>query len=164
MSSVFVVTSGEYSNYRIEEVFSTKDLAEAFIAEIGQHDGPQIEEYELDKPLSSFWVTFVEMSEDGNTVSTYDGGPSIYTRRRTVDDEESVSFGDEAKYGTDPNRPGFNHCNIGTTGRRLLCVLLFTKDHERAIKVANERRAAIIAAGAWGDTEKANAILFGAKS
>lgn len=46
---IYVITSGEYSDYRVDAVYSTKELAEDFI----QHNGNDycIEEYDLDKPI-----------------------------------------------------------------------------------------------------------------
>lgn len=52
--TAYVVTSGAYSDYRIEGVFSTKEKAEIFkkyLEKDGFSDYPEIEEYELDKPI-----------------------------------------------------------------------------------------------------------------
>ena len=43
---IYVVTSGEYSNYSIEGIFSTKEKADAFVSKYS--DGG-VEEYELDE-------------------------------------------------------------------------------------------------------------------
>ena len=47
---VYIVTSGIYSDYRIEAVFSTREAAELFIATNNTIDYPYdyIEEYEMD--------------------------------------------------------------------------------------------------------------------
>lgn len=44
MAKVYVVTSGEYSNYRIDAVFDNRDAAEVFCA-LGH--GEMVEEYDL---------------------------------------------------------------------------------------------------------------------
>ena len=46
---IYIVTSGEYSDYRIDAVFSTRELAEDYI----QHNGTdyRIEEYNLDEEI-----------------------------------------------------------------------------------------------------------------
>ena len=49
MSKVYIVTSGEYSEYYIDAVFSTRKKAEEFV----DYNGPsfEIEEYEMDVPF-----------------------------------------------------------------------------------------------------------------
>lgn len=60
MAKVYVVTSGEYGNYGIEEIFSERELAEVHISTHERHkdfldchkgygDEFRIEEYELDR-------------------------------------------------------------------------------------------------------------------
>lgn len=53
MSRVFIVTSGEYSDYGIDRVFSTKEKAKEWIEVItSMHGGYyDIEPYELDAPF-----------------------------------------------------------------------------------------------------------------
>lgn len=51
MSKVYIVTEGEYSDYHIEEVFSTRKKAEEFIEkykEVEEYWYGEIEEYEID--------------------------------------------------------------------------------------------------------------------
>ena len=47
---VYIVTEGEYSDYHIEEVFSTREKAESYIAlhNTSSYGYYQIEEYEID--------------------------------------------------------------------------------------------------------------------
>ena len=48
MSKVYVVTSGEYSDYGIDSIYSTREAAEKCCAAWGGYDDkPMIEEYEL---------------------------------------------------------------------------------------------------------------------
>lgn len=51
MKTVYVLTSGEYSDYHISGVFSTKKKAERFILNnpTGSYDRYDIEEWELDE-------------------------------------------------------------------------------------------------------------------
>ncbi len=44
---VYVVTAGEYSDYHIEAVYSTREKAELYVA---THEG-EIEEYDIDEPV-----------------------------------------------------------------------------------------------------------------
>lgn len=57
---IYIVTSGEYSDYSIEAVFSTKNKAESYIQQHGT--GYRIEEYDLDEEVekkTQIWsVTF----------------------------------------------------------------------------------------------------------
>lgn len=48
MSKVYVVTSGCYSDYHIDGVYSTREAAEKRCAAWDGYDDPMIEEYELD--------------------------------------------------------------------------------------------------------------------
>ena len=46
---VYIVTSGDYDDYQIDEVFSTKEKAEEYIEYFG--DYCRIEECDLDNPI-----------------------------------------------------------------------------------------------------------------
>ena len=48
---VFIVTSGSYSDYQIEAVFSTKEKAEEYIQNACIDDVNDIEEYEMDEQV-----------------------------------------------------------------------------------------------------------------
>ena len=55
MEEIFVVTSGEYSGYSIEAVFSTRDKAELYIKNYGNNypwTCMEIEVYNLDEGVS----------------------------------------------------------------------------------------------------------------
>lgn len=73
---IYIVTSGEYSDYHICAAFSTKELAEVFIQHAG--DGYYIEEYNIDEPIvrmNKLWlITFnVETGElDSATPTDYE--------------------------------------------------------------------------------------------
>lgn len=45
---VYIVTSGTYSDYKIDAVFSTEDNAKAYLDKYGDYDNRQIEEYDTD--------------------------------------------------------------------------------------------------------------------
>ena len=54
MTKVYVVTSGGYINYSIEEVFSTKEKAAEYIAKFGKdYDLNNIEEYEVKEEVNT---------------------------------------------------------------------------------------------------------------
>lgn len=47
---IYVITSGEYSDYHIVAIYTTRELAEEFIQSNG--NGYTIEEYDIDEPIS----------------------------------------------------------------------------------------------------------------
>ena len=69
---VYIVTAGEYSDYRILAVFSSKERAEDWIDHIGQYeDYCYIEEYEVDCPPRKWVGTYVWITRDGTVVDTW---------------------------------------------------------------------------------------------
>jgi len=67
-NKIYVVTSGSYSDYHIEAVFSTEDLAEQYKSESGAED---IEEWVLDLSHSEWVVTVVRMTKAGKVLQTW---------------------------------------------------------------------------------------------
>lgn len=61
---VYIVTSGDYDEYQIDEVFSTKEKAEEYIEYFG--DDYRIEEYNLDKPIEPKERTWCAMFDIEN--------------------------------------------------------------------------------------------------
>lgn len=62
MAKIFIVTSGEYSDYHIDAVFSTREKAEEY-ADICGPDY-EIEEYEVDAPVDNkdgIWKVRLDM-------------------------------------------------------------------------------------------------------
>jgi len=49
MTNIYVVTFGEYSDYKIEGIFNTKELAKEYICK-SSYGRYHIEEYELNNP------------------------------------------------------------------------------------------------------------------
>ena len=58
MTKVYVVTHGDFSDYKIEEVFSTKKFAEKFINDNVDTDGYNIEEYEVDSAENKMYIEY----------------------------------------------------------------------------------------------------------
>ena len=65
-SKVYIVTTGSYSDYRIEGVFSSKRRANAFIRR--RHNNGDVEEYEVDAFAREriHTVYFVRLDYDGD--------------------------------------------------------------------------------------------------
>lgn len=61
---VYIVTSRDYDDYHIDEVFSTKEKAEEYIECFG--DKCSIEEYSLDKPIEYKERTWLAMFDIEN--------------------------------------------------------------------------------------------------
>jgi len=139
MTKVYAVNSGSYSDYRVNAIFSTKELAEEFMQFIPDDDYNGIEEYELDSKEPdlirrgySLWV--IHMLKDGTTErvekreigiwSVGNVGHSIWERTKA---------------------PAYK-------GKGILDILTSTvwaKTEEQAIKIVNEHRAQMIARGEW---------------
>jgi hypothetical protein len=123
MTSVYVVTTGCYSDYRIEGVFSTGEKAKEFISATGIEGDGEIETWildaHIDKTERGYNFYTVKMRRDGNVVSI--GKETPLSARHWI------------------------------TGGRVDCLYtsLWARDKEHAVKIANEQRARIIALGLW---------------
>ena len=133
--SVWMVTSGEYSDYSVNGVFSTRELAQDYV-DAFSHDGyggqMYINEETLDPGNTSFHkmgrrVYRVKMDRKGNSCS--------------VDLADNYSLTDCEWRG-----------NIGiwnTTTNIVLWVDCWATDVKHATKIANEIRTQKIASGDW---------------
>ena len=119
---VYLVTDGSYSDYHLCCVCSSKekaDHAKKFYAATND-----IEEYELDAlpdhPQGMFWYS-VRMDRNGDThaVEIENGDYTHADEWRPYGDNETVSFD------------------------------MWATDEKHAVKIANERRAMIVASGEW---------------
>lgn len=126
---VYVVTSGSYSDYRIEEIFEKKEDAEALVSVLS--DGNGVDEWEVNKrrvvPLWSLW-----MKANGDLDDDY---CSPYAN---TGDEEGI------------------YCHKDDSAH----FEVLADSLERAIKVANERRAIILSHNLWGDNEMIKELFF----
>lgn len=46
---VYIVTQGQYSDYHIEQVFSTREKAQEYLDHIGNGNDADIDEYNIDE-------------------------------------------------------------------------------------------------------------------
>ena len=130
---VWIVTSGIYSDYNIEAVFSSRELAEAYLEkfkEVYPGEDVRIEEYDLDKPKEKWVLTWVTMSKEGEVLNVW-----------------KMMWSDW--------KPGFQRFDH----RGNLEWVVATEDERRAIKVVAEKRAIILAHNAWGDYERVREIF-----
>lgn len=129
MTTVYVVTDGDYSDYRIEAVFSTQEKAEAYIARRGEHSewfGGRVEQYDLDNMDTDWlagrvkcWDVWMKVeSADVYKVDLHDGDPQ-----------------------NDMEMPRLYEGQVN------FCICVLADTQERAVKVAMERRSVWLANG-----------------
>lgn len=121
MKKVYIVTCGDYSDYTIENVFSTKELAEEYINRVSTYDDYRVEEYELDlelpKPELTTWTIWLSLKD--KEVLFCRGG--------------NCSYKDTIQY----KRVGKNE---------VIIFYIETDRRDKAIKIASERFGAVIEA------------------
>lgn len=129
MSNVYILTDGCYSDYTILGVFSTREAAEASLAELVKTRNPwapAVEEFPLDDmPWRAFkqHCFYMERSGDTDRHHTKD-----ICARAPQTDISIVSHWDQ--------------------GPRLFC-RISGRTMEQALKIANEHRVQLIASGKW---------------
>lgn len=123
---VYLVTSGEYSDYKVEAIFDDKELAKKFISLHGKHCcNDEIEEFEMNKYKSD--------TEKGLC------GYGIWMERNGKYKIHSEILSHECQ-----NKLSFTYNN------EYLVVYCLAKSEEHAVKIANEKRTQILALDRWG--------------
>lgn len=139
MGTIWGVSSGSYSDYSVEALFSSKEKAQEFLDEyIKLEPEARLEEFDHDpEPPKAVQVIEVRIAENGDVVRVR--GP-LWQRERAV---------------------GFCWYGLANVwkGPMVMSWLVATSEKERAIKVANEKRAIILANEAWGDPEVTRALF-----
>lgn len=142
MKKIYVVTQGEYSDYRIVAICSTEDKAKIMRrhqkGDIYAHERARIETFVLDKEADlaarGYWFWTIGMERDG-TVSRCQKG-SISNRNRGIG-EARTSF---VKALTN---------NAGEKMKSYLWCEFYAKTEKQAIKIVNDRRRQAIAGNKW---------------
>lgn len=137
--SIWVIDQGDYSDYRVVGVFTSKKNAEvvkAYIESVGSYDDPTIKEWELDPSVreinKGYKIFVVHMLINGDVESIrkqdsyYHGGSSFEIWKRS----ETPAY--EGK--------GIPDC---------LSATVWARDEKHAVKIVNEHRAQMIANGEW---------------
>jgi hypothetical protein len=133
MKKIYIVTSGYYSDYGINAVFSTKELAEKYINNFDKteqypYGDFNIEEWELNpnkehlKQNRKYY--FVRMEKNGDIKEIEEGGGN----GETIQNSE-ISF---------------------TYDKTLMNVFCYADSKEHAVKIAGERRTYILFNDLWG--------------
>jgi uncharacterized protein Usg len=151
MATIWVVEQGEYSDYRVVRVFSSKENAQQIADAINAPrengyggDRATVAEWSLDPAVhelrQGFTPFLVDMREDGTTercdrldVSGYEVAGSVRMWRRT----QAPAF------RGNPDKPD------------VLQTIVWAKDDAHAIKITNEHRTRLIASGEWHTLESA---------
>lgn len=129
MKNIFVVTRGDYSDYRICAVFTEKELAEKYVNSFKEDDWskPRIEIYSLNpyehQLKNNYKPFFLRMQKDGTCTEIY---------------VKDSSYGFESE-----------ELNIGFDIHKNMHISIFAKDEKHAIKIANEKRVQLIATNQW---------------
>lgn len=128
VTTIYVVTQGDYSDYHIEAMFSTRDLADLYIERRKEHYGGGydggVEEYELDS-INDAWLA--------GKVKWW----NVCLERDTAD---VVSA--ELAIGSTPSEG-----DVAILGPKWFRTFVFADTQERAVKVAMERRSIWLANG-----------------
>jgi len=120
---VYVVTKGEYSDYHIEAIFSSKQLADKFV---GDNLNYNVEKYPLNLPSTEWFITRVSMVKDG-------------------------SIWDTAIVKTTLIPEGLDDWHPYLNGRLIWNVKTDNQDY--AVKIVSEKRRIILANDAWDKNE-----------
>jgi len=157
MPTVYAVTSGSYSDYRVHAVYSTKEKAEEAInlAETSQWMQYDIEERELDPPINTnpstlrryyvnLYISKVAGVSDRTETSASHVGLGGWGEDVTDAGENYLFF---------PWHDSYSSSVVRLFGYRFLCTVV-SDDEEQAIKVANERRIMAVANGELAAWEK----------
>lgn len=120
--TVYVVTSGEYSDYHIDAIFSTMEQAELYCAVHERKlDNPYIEEWETDVvkmescvPVKKLWMAYIGI----------DGAVSHLRSQLTIESKKQVEPFDK--------RIGWSSCRAGYS---VLVTLDKDSTEELALKV-----------------------------
>jgi len=130
MKKVFVVTSGTYSDYHINAVFTDEDEAEKYRMNFKYGN---VEEFELDPSTQPIDIIQVWMTKDGTTKNV----------RHMVKPTDESGF-----YGFYPWESG-----------EFMIYKVNTDNEEKAVKVVNEKRCLILSFNLWGEETVVRKIL-----
>lgn len=132
MNKVFVVTSGTYSDYSIDSIFTTIELAQSFIDIFkDEWNTMEIEEWDLDPNKNHLNQKrkpyFLSINKNGD-VSDLELSDNAYGFKQDMPQAE-ISY---------------------TRDLEWMNIRCFADDENHAVKIAGEKRAQILANNSWG--------------
>lgn len=137
---IYAVSTGSYSDYRVDALFSTEQLAQDYIDSLRTHahmDNPRIEQYRLDEYTDKLkagllpWMVFMQRDGSTDDDSIREVSPDFDTTQHIV----------------------INSGNIYEINL-LIRVHCWARDKDHAVKIANERRTVAILAGEFEKAEQ----------
>lgn len=157
MPSVFISSTGAYSDWSIRGVFSTRELAEDYqrrcnteIPKDEQYFGSfnDIEEHILDLPLTradqGLRMFYFSMDRDGNV-------RSVPTSRHALDIGSEIGSEVTRAMWWNPRQGTYQWMNVS----------IWALDETHALKIANEKRLMIEARNGWGNDEILAEVFHG---
>ena len=133
---VYVVTSGAYSEYELEAIFSSKEKAEEFMRMLpkGRPEYNDVEEYDLDSGVvdhvkKGHFIWQIAMERDGSVVEVNKKDNECWSLCGPLEVVEQRGRGRDAE--------------------KRLVGAVWAKTWKQAIKIANDKRAQLIASGGW---------------
>ena len=126
--TIYLISTGAYSDYAIRGAYSTRENAEA----ANRYFCGAIEEYEIDAPVDDDIIQRVPPGMFAWQVTMDDDGDS--TVERISAECFSIHYDWHPRMGRGQNSVEFR---------------VAARDEEHAVKIANERRVALIASGEW---------------
>jgi len=138
-NKIYVVTAGDYSDYRIIGVFTTEELAEELISKYKNDDsygnGMRIEEWPLD--LDGFNIKGmkryrVHMLHNGN-----------------VQEVKEKDWDTQDLHLPARITPNYSLDHESNKYVKTVSIMCWARDEEHAIKIANEQRSMAIAENRW---------------
>ena len=138
METIYVVTQGHYSDYSIRGVFSTKEKAQEFIVFAEKTENIKWnDKYEIEEHLINEFQTYIQRIEKG--YKYYDVYIDIDGNSRIYDKTKNIHY-----YELDECKVYKNSHN-----KKELCFNIWAKSEQHAVKIANEKRAQIVANNEW---------------
>jgi hypothetical protein len=136
--TIYAVSAGSYSDYRVVALFTTVELAEEFMAAVPYADYNNITEFDLDPKTPDlirrgYSIWRVLMLRDGTTEQVSCKGVGLF---EVIDIGHSMWRRSEMPY----LRIKAPDCLVST---------VWAKSAEGAVKIANEHRTQMIASGEW---------------
>ena len=135
---IWVIEDGDYSDYKVVGVYSTRENAETALAAMAvtrTYNPPTIEEWKMDPGIEEMYAGLSRIS-----VSMKRDGSTIEVQHVTAIEE---SFED---FPGGPYEPG-RYAKDYVPGEKRIRYTVWARDEQHAVKIANEYRAQAIAAG-----------------
>ena len=134
MTKSYIITSGSYSDYSIDRVFSTKEKADKYVNWKNQFNNfcgdYETEEWEMDESWNKKEiVTIIQMERDGNV------------RRKYLEEYTEYNLGFIGHYKPCGEKGWIFMWGVKTT------------DEKSAVKIVNEKRTYAISNNAWEHKE-----------